>query len=76
MILLGFFFNSVLNFHISELKKWTKHYGNEKKSTFCLRNDEMNSFYKKNDFPYEISVKGLAYTFILIYNIKLLPLKK
>lgn len=41
-----------------------------------LSNDEMNSFYTKNNFPYEISVKGLAYTFILIYNIKLLPLKK
>lgn len=74
MILLGFFFISVLNFYISELKKMNK--ALIKKSTFCLSNDEMNSFYTKNNFPYEISVKGLAYTFILIYNIKLLPLKK
>lgn len=73
MILLGFFFNSVLNFYISELKKMNKALI---KKINILSNDEMNSFYTKNNFPYEISVKGLAYTFILIYNIKLLPLKK
>lgn len=74
MILLGCIFNSALNFYISELKN--EQSIKEKKSTFCLSNDEINSFYKKNNFPYEISVKGLAYTFILIYNNKLLPLKK
>lgn len=47
-----------------------------KKLIFCLSNDEMNSFYKKNNFFYEIFVKGLVYIFILIYNIKLLSLKK
>lgn len=67
------FFNSVLNFYISELKN---EQSNGKKSTFCLSNDEINSFYKKNNFPYEISVKVLPYTFSLIINFKLIPVKK
>lgn len=74
MILLGFFFNFVLNFYISEFKKMNKVL--IKKLIFCLSNDEINSFYKKNNFFYEIFVKGLVYIFILIYNIKLLLLKK
>lgn len=74
MILLGFFFIFVLNFYISEFKKMNKVL--IKKLIFCLSNDEINRFYKKNNFFYEIFVKGLVYIFILIYNIKLLSLKK